>query len=106
MGVVLRILESLEEAGVAGPGDLVAATGLPRYKVLAAVKCLEELGLVEPIYSKGSYRVYRLSRLGARLLEEARSGVSLPEALESGLSLSGVHSAPVSQAAEGAEAQA
>lgn len=103
MSVILRILESLEEAGVAGPGDLVSQTGLPRYKVLAVVKCLEELGLVEAVYSKGSYRLYRLSRLGARLLEEARAGVAVPEALESGLGHGVVHAAPT---AEGGEAEA
>lgn len=49
------------------PGDIVAATGLPRYEVLAALHVFEELGIVELVISKGNYKVYRLSKLGEKL---------------------------------------
>ena len=84
-GVLVTVLRALEEAGAAGPGDLVAATGLPRYRVLASVRCLEELGLVEVIYSKGSYRVYRVSGLGRAVLDAVESGASLAEVIERGV---------------------
>lgn len=49
------------------PGDIVAATGLPRYEVLAALHVFEELGIIELVISKGNYKVYRLSKLGEKL---------------------------------------
>ncbi|MEM2550891.1 MAG: hypothetical protein QW168_01860 [Sulfolobales archaeon] len=49
------------------PGDIVAATGLPRYEVLAALHVLEELGIIELVISKGNYKVYRLTKLGEKL---------------------------------------
>ncbi len=53
---------------VVTPGDVVSATGLPRYEVLATFHILEALNIVELVNSKGNYRVYRLSELGNKLL--------------------------------------
>lgn len=49
------------------PGDIVIATGLPRYEVLAALHVFEELKIVELVISKGNYKVYRLTKLGEKL---------------------------------------
>ncbi|MCS7108060.1 MAG: hypothetical protein RMH77_06355 [Sulfolobales archaeon] len=62
-----HILSSMKDR-VVTPGDVVAATGLPRYEVLATFHILEALSLVELVNSKGNYRVYRLSGLGYKLL--------------------------------------
>ncbi len=51
------------------PGDVVSATGLPRYEVLATFHILEALNIVELVNSKGNYRVYKLSELGNKLLK-------------------------------------
>jgi DNA-binding IclR family transcriptional regulator len=82
LAALIEVLRALSELGVAGPGDLVASTRLPRYRVLAIVKCLEELGLIEAIYVKGSYKVYRVSIIGTKLLESVASGASLREIIE------------------------
>lgn len=55
------------------PDDVVAATGLPRYKVLAYMQLLEALGFLDKVYSRGTYRVYTLSGLGRELLGVLRS---------------------------------
>jgi DNA-binding transcriptional ArsR family regulator len=75
VGVILEVLEALDKAGVASPGDVVIATGKPRYLVLSALKLLEELGLVEPIYSRGTHRIYRVSRLGYLVMEVGLDGL-------------------------------
>lgn len=82
MALVVEVLRALSDLGVAGPGDLVASTRIPRYKVLSIVKCLEELGLIEPIYAKGSYRVYRVTLAGSKLLELLASGATLRDVVE------------------------
>ncbi len=78
-GLLLEILEHLDTAGPSTPGDTVAAVGAPRYRVLAAFHCLEEMGLVVPLYSKGTYKIYQISELGRILLRAAAStgGLSL-----------------------------
>ncbi len=68
-GVVHRILRSLESSPKA-PGDVVSETRLPRYLVLASFRCLEELGFIETLYSRGSYKLYVLTDRGRELLEE------------------------------------
>ncbi|GAB6148271.1 transcriptional regulator [Stetteria hydrogenophila] len=83
MQLLVEVLRVFSELGAAGPGDVAAASRLPRYKVLAVVKCLEELGLVEPLYARGSYKVYRVSVAGERLLELAAEGVTLRDIVES-----------------------
>ncbi len=85
MAALIEVLRALSDLGVAGPGDLVASTKLPRYRVLSIVKCLEELGLIEAIYVKGSYKVYRVSIAGTRLLESVAAGTSLSEIIEHAL---------------------
>ncbi len=79
-GVVLSILEALESEPL-GPGDLASRLGLPRYRVLGIVHALEELGFVEKIYGRGSYKLYILSGSGRALLSASRRGVELREAL-------------------------
>ena len=68
------ILEALYEKA-RGASDIVVATKLPRYRVLAYVQLLEAFGFIERIYSKGTYRVYSLTDLGKRLLEVLRKGL-------------------------------
>ncbi|MEM2756960.1 MAG: hypothetical protein QW596_00740 [Sulfolobales archaeon] len=63
-----HILSSMKDR-VVTPGDVVSATGLPRYEVLATFHILEALNIVELVNSKGNYRVYRLSELGNKLLD-------------------------------------
>ncbi len=67
--MILELLKALRGVGMASPGDMVAVTGMPRYLVLSAFKFMEELGLVDAVYSKGSHRIYRVSRLGEHLLD-------------------------------------
>lgn len=83
MSIILSILEALKEAGIAGPGDIVIATGKPRYLVLSTLKILEELGFVEAVYSRGTHRIYRVSALGLLVLEAGLKG--LRDAVEAGL---------------------
>ncbi len=82
--LILRVLELLRDHGPLGPGDAVAATGAPRYRVLAAFHCLEELGLARKIYERGTYKVYQISMAGEALLDAARSS-GLAGALEEAL---------------------
>lgn len=69
---VKRVLEVLESKAMSA-SDVVAATGLPRYKVLAYMQLLEALGFLDKVYSRGTYRVYTLSGLGRELLGVLRS---------------------------------
>ena len=73
-----EILEALAAREYVSPGDVVVRTGLPRYLVLAAFQCLEALGLVEQVYSRGSYKVYTITVYGRRVLEALRSGEEAP----------------------------
>ncbi|GEM_PF-2031300 len=75
-----RRLKAIIEAmvgRVVTPGDVVAATGLPRYEVLATFHVLETLGLIEIILEKGNYRVYKLTKLGLKLLRALESANSV-----------------------------
>jgi predicted transcriptional regulator len=99
--VIAEVLKALRSAGIAGPGDIVAATGMPRYLVLASFKCLEELGLVEAVYAKGTHRAYRLTTLGLQLLEHAES--SIAEILEAGLNAITVNAVSVRNAGTSVE---
>ncbi len=67
-----EILEVLVSQEFVSPGDVVVKTGLPRYLVLAAFQCLEALGLVEQVYSKGSYKVYTATIYARKVLELLR----------------------------------
>ncbi len=63
---IKKLLDSMY-AKLFTPGDIVTATGLPRYEVLAALHVFEELGIIELVISKGNYKVYRLTKLGEKL---------------------------------------
>lgn len=67
------ILEAIKD-GALNPGEVVVKTKLPRYEILAAFHILEELGLIETIYSKGSHKVYRLTSKGEEILEGLEKG--------------------------------
>lgn len=62
------------ERGPINPGDAVNLSSLPRYQVLAGFKIMEELGLIEVIYSKGSHKVYKISNKGETILKLIKEG--------------------------------
>lgn len=70
---LMKILLSLKDR-IASPSDIIAATGLPRYEVLAAFHILDALGLVEPVYVRGNYKLYRLTSEGSKVIEALSSG--------------------------------
>ncbi len=78
------LLNLLEEQGPLSPGDAVAHLHAPRYKVLAAFQCLEELGLIAPLYKKGTYKIYQLTHAG-RLLKEKALESSVQEVIQKAL---------------------
>ena len=84
-GIVVAILREIGSEGPVSPGDAAARLGLPRYKVLAAFHVLEELGLIERVYSKGSYRIYSLTLAGRKLLEAVARGASPASIVESAI---------------------
>ncbi len=70
---LINILEALKDR-IASPSDVIASTGLPRYEVLAAFHVLEALGLIEIVYSRGNYKLYRLTVSGEHVLKALREG--------------------------------
>ncbi len=62
------ILNALKDR-IASPSDVISITGLPRYEVLASFHILEALNIVEVVYIRGNYKIYRLSDAGRKLLE-------------------------------------
>ncbi len=64
---LVSILEALKDR-IASPSDVIAITGLPRYEVLASFHVLEALGVVEVVYARGNYKLYRLTEAGEKLL--------------------------------------
>jgi len=70
LGLILGALKDR----IASPSDVISATGLPRYEVLAAFHILEALGLIEVVYVRGNYRLYRLSKEGEKLLHALLNG--------------------------------
>lgn len=70
---LIRILLALKDR-IASPSDIISATGLPRYEVLAAFHILDALGLVEPVYTRGNYKLYRLTNEGSKVIEALSSG--------------------------------
>ncbi len=89
--LTLRILALLRERGPMAPGDAVAALGEPRYRVLAAFHCLEELGLARKIYERGTYKLYHVSLAGETLLELARERQASTIIEEALISMRGAH---------------
>jgi predicted transcriptional regulator len=79
-GAVKTILRTLQ-ASPKAPGDVVSETRLPRYLVLASIRCLEELGLIRTFYSRGSYKLYVITEKGEEFLgdEEVPSSVGVEE---------------------------
>lgn len=70
---LLKILSSLRNR-IASPSDIISSTGLPRYEVLASFHILEALGLVETVYVRGNYKLYRLTSEGERIVEALNNG--------------------------------
>ena len=80
-GMLVEVLTLLSRKGLLAPGDAASQLGAPRYKVLAVFHCLEELGLIEAVYKRGSYKVYRISKLGEAIIARLNNG-SLASILE------------------------
>ncbi|MEM0026800.1 MAG: hypothetical protein QXT53_02500 [Ignisphaera sp.] len=80
---LLTILNALKDR-IASPSDVIAATGLPRYEVLASFHILEALNIVEVVYIRGNYKIYRLSETGKKLLDILLSNKSFTFTVESG----------------------
>lgn len=70
------ILDAIKQGHV-NPGEVVIHTGLPRYEVLAIFHVLEDLKLIETIYSKGSHKVYKLTPKGEEVLEALKKGMEI-----------------------------
>ena len=70
------ILEAIKKGHI-NPGEAVIYTGLPRYEVLALFHILEELKLIETIYSKGSHKVYKLTEKGEEILEALQKDLEI-----------------------------
>ncbi|QIW24280.1 hypothetical protein EWF20_09060 [Sulfolobus sp. S-194] len=70
------VLEAIKKGHV-NPGEVVVYSGLPRYEVLALFHVLEDLKLIETIYSKGSHKVYRLTEKGKEILNALEKGLEI-----------------------------
>jgi len=70
---LVEMLNALKDR-IASPSDVIAYTGLPRYEVLASFHVLEALGLIEIVYSRGNYRLYRLTSKGEQVLRALKEG--------------------------------
>ncbi|AWR97087.1 hypothetical protein DFR86_05595 [Acidianus sulfidivorans JP7] len=70
------ILESIRD-GAVNPGEVVIRTKIPRYEVLAIFHVLEGLGLISTIYSKGSHKVYKLTKKGEEILNGMEKGYEI-----------------------------
>ncbi len=79
---LLEILEALRDR-IASPSDVISTTGLPRYEVLAAFHVLEALNIIEVVYSRGNYKLYRLTSNGEKLLNALKNGLRVFIATES-----------------------
>ncbi|EZQ03196.1 hypothetical protein CM19_10245 [Candidatus Acidianus copahuensis] len=75
------VLEAIKD-GALNPGEVVVKTGLPRYEILALFHVLEGLNLIEAIYSKGSHKVYKLTKKGKEILEGLEKGLELEIAVK------------------------
>ena len=74
MSLVAKVLQLFKESGPMSPGDVAQRLGIPKYKALVMVSCLSEMGLLEAIYVKGSYKIYRVSDVGESLIPLLESG--------------------------------
>lgn len=88
------ILGALKDR-IASPSDVISATGLPRYEVLAAFHIMEALKFVEVVYVRGNYKLYRLAEEGRRLLEVLSNGREFTlKVVEPGNDIQGLAQAP------------
>ncbi len=71
---LITIVKALARKDVVSASDIVLETGLPRYYVLAVIQCLEALGFIELVYSRGSYKLYAPRPALERLLQALESG--------------------------------
>jgi len=70
----LAVLLAAMSDRIVSPSDLVSATSLPRYEVLAACHILEALGLIKQVYARGNYKLYTLTETGRKLLDAISRG--------------------------------
>jgi len=70
---LMMILTALKDR-IVSPSDVIASTGLPRYEVLASFHILEALNIIEAVYVRGNYKLYKLSELGKKLLDALANG--------------------------------
>lgn len=103
--LIIDVIRAFRDSEAMSPGDVAQKLGIPKYKALSLVYCLSEMGLLEPLYSRGSYKIYRLSGLGQSLLEEVMAGKGLREIIEEALEKSAQHN-PVRAEEVRAESQA
>ncbi|MET1128649.1 MAG: hypothetical protein ABWW70_04970 [Thermoproteota archaeon] len=69
---LVSVLEAILRKNLASPGDVAAETGLPRYYVLSVFQCLEALGVIEPAYVRGSYKLYAPTSIASAMLRQLR----------------------------------
>ena len=81
--VIERILEAFNSYGPLSPGDVAQKLDIPRYKVLATIQCLNEFGLLEALYSRGSYKIYQTTIIGKKVLEKIKEKEPLKDLFES-----------------------
>ncbi|MFP3171782.1 MAG: transcriptional regulator [Acidilobus sp.] len=77
---IIDLLGLFKEHGPLSAGDVSQRLNIPKYKALAVVSCLSSLGLLEPLYVKGSYKIYKISALGEQFLEKALKAGSASDA--------------------------
>jgi len=70
---LVMMLNALKDR-IASPSDVIASTGLPRYEVLASFHILEALNIIEVVYVRGNYKLYKLSEQGKKVLEALANG--------------------------------
>ncbi|MGC9071102.1 MAG: transcriptional regulator [Acidilobus sp.] len=80
--LIVDVLKAFKDGKPMSPGDVAQRLGIPKYKALSVVSCLSDIGLLEPIYAKGNYKIYRLSGLGEAILAELEGGKRFSEVLE------------------------
>ncbi len=89
--LVIDVIKAFKDSEAMSPGDVAQKLGIPKYKALSLVSCLSEMGFLEPLYSRGSYKIYRLSELGEALLQEVEGGRELRDIIEEALGRGATH---------------
>ena len=88
MSLVAKVLQLFKDSGPMSPGDVAQRLGIPKYKALVMVSCLSEMGLLEAIYVKGSYKIYKVSDVGESLIPLLESGSELRALIKKALDAS------------------